>query len=64
MFDYNLLREFADSWGLLMLIILFLAVVIFAFRPGSAKHHEKMARLPLHHETAPDSKPDRNRVSK
>lgn len=45
--DYNTLREFADTWGLLFLSIFFLGVVVFAFRPGSKKSAEAAARIPL-----------------
>lgn len=58
MSEYDFLREFADSWGLLLLVILFLGIVIYTFRPGSARHHDRMAQLPLRHESAPDATPD------
>lgn len=40
---YSLLREFADSWMLLFLTLVFLAVIAWAFRPGSRKTHEEIA---------------------
>ena len=55
MTTYDLLREFADSWGLLMLVVFFLGVIAFVFRPGSAKHHAEMAALPLRDDTAPQA---------
>ena len=45
--DYETLRQFADSWGLLFLVIVFLACVGFAFRPGSKKKYEDAAKIPL-----------------
>jgi len=48
---YTLLREFADSWGLLLLVAMFLGVVLIAFRPGSKDLHRDMASLPLRKET-------------
>ncbi len=45
--DYESLRHFADSWGLVYLFVLFLAVVFFAFRPGSKKIYEEHAKIPL-----------------
>ena len=45
--DYNDLRQFADSWGLLALFIYFIGVVIFAFRPGSRDHADNAARIPF-----------------
>ena len=32
---YSLMREFADSWALLALFVIFLGVILFVFRPGS-----------------------------
>ena len=32
---YTAMRQFADSWGLLSMALFFVAVVLFAFRPGS-----------------------------
>lgn len=58
MSHYDLLREFADSWGLLMMVVLFVGVILFTFRPGSARLHKEMALLPLRNETAPPSASD------
>ncbi|WP_439273750.1 CcoQ/FixQ family Cbb3-type cytochrome c oxidase assembly chaperone [Pseudochrobactrum sp. HB0163] len=38
--DYNTLRHFADSWGLLGMFLFFLFVVFFTFRPGSKQKAE------------------------
>ncbi|MCM8558220.1 cbb3-type cytochrome c oxidase subunit 3 [Sphingomicrobium sediminis] len=32
---YETLRQIADSWGLLAMLVLFLFFVVWAFRPGS-----------------------------
>jgi cytochrome c oxidase cbb3-type subunit 4 len=45
--DYDTLRHFADSWGLLFLTLFFVCVVLFAFRPGSRKQADAAARIPL-----------------
>ncbi|AZN98909.1 MULTISPECIES: cbb3-type cytochrome c oxidase subunit 3 [unclassified Mesorhizobium] len=45
--DYNLMREFADSWGLLAMALFFVGTVAFAFRPGSRKQADEAARIPL-----------------
>ena len=45
--DYQQFRHFADSWGLVYLTVVFVAVVAFAFRPGSKEHHDRAARIPL-----------------
>jgi cytochrome c oxidase cbb3-type subunit 4 len=50
---YHVLREFADSWGLLALVTMFVGVVLFTFRPGGNAIHDDSAKLPLRNETAP-----------
>ncbi|PDQ23067.1 CcoQ/FixQ family Cbb3-type cytochrome c oxidase assembly chaperone [Mesorhizobium sanjuanii] len=45
--DYNLMREFADSWALLAMALFFVGVIAFAFRPGSRKQADEAARIPL-----------------
>ncbi len=51
---YTLMRQFADSWGLLYLVVVFIAVVIFAFRPGSKKYYSEQAQIPLKEEQNKD----------
>ncbi len=50
---YSLLREFADSWALLVLFLFFIGVVIWAFRPGSRAVHKDIANIPFRHEDKP-----------
>lgn len=57
---YSLLREFADSWALLALFGLFLAVVIWAFRPGSRAVHDDISQIPFRHEDKPAPAGDRS----
>ncbi len=45
--DYSLLRQFADSWGLLYMFVLFVGIIFFTFRPGSKEKAEKIAQIPL-----------------
>ena len=49
----SLLREFADSWALLALFGTFVAVVFWAFRPGSRPLHDDAANVPFRHEDKP-----------
>ena len=57
---YSLLRELADSWVLLVLVLIFAGVVAWAFRPGSRAVHDDAARAPFRHDAAPGSEEDRN----
>jgi cytochrome c oxidase cbb3-type subunit 4 len=40
---YTFLRELADSWFLLLMTLMFLGVIAWAFRPGSKALHDDAA---------------------
>ena len=44
---YDMLRHFADSWGLLYMMAIFLTVVVFLLRPGARNRAMDAARIPL-----------------
>ncbi|MEO1398784.1 MAG: cbb3-type cytochrome c oxidase subunit 3 [Pseudomonadota bacterium] len=44
---YTFMREMADSWGLLYMVILFVAVIAFTFRPGSKKVADDISKIPF-----------------
>ncbi|SFJ57826.1 cbb3-type cytochrome c oxidase subunit 3 [Jannaschia pohangensis] len=44
---YSFLRELADSWALLVLTLIFLGVIAWAFRPGSRPLHDDAAAVPF-----------------
>ncbi|MCF2905861.1 cbb3-type cytochrome c oxidase subunit 3 [Octadecabacter sp. CECT 8868] len=50
---YSLLRQLADSWGLLALFIFFLGVWVWAFRPGSRPLHDEAADVIFRHDDGP-----------
>jgi cytochrome c oxidase cbb3-type subunit 4 len=50
---YSITRQIADSWGLLAMFVLFAAIVVFAFRPGSRKIHNDISQIPFRHEDKP-----------
>ncbi|WP_136656513.1 cbb3-type cytochrome c oxidase subunit 3 [Nitratireductor sp. XY-223] len=52
--DYQTMRTFADSWGLLFMVIVFVAVVIYTFRPGSKKKADEIAQIPLKDDDDPN----------
>ncbi|EFL89403.1 CcoQ/FixQ family Cbb3-type cytochrome c oxidase assembly chaperone [Ahrensia sp. R2A130] len=45
--DYTFMREFADSWGLIYLFLIFIGAVFFTFRPGSKEVADRIARIPF-----------------
>ena len=50
---YTLLRQFADSWMLLALVLIFLGVIVWVFRPGARKAQEEAAMSIFSHDTKP-----------
>lgn len=42
---YNELRQIADSWGLLMMVVLFTSFVGWTFRPGSKQRLNEAATM-------------------
>lgn len=49
---YDMLRQFADSWGLLYMMAIFLVVVFMILRPGARANAEAAARIPLEDQAA------------
>lgn len=45
--SYESFRHFADSWGLLYMLAIFLIVLVMTLRPGSKKHAENAAQIPF-----------------
>ena len=50
---YSFLRGLADSWGLLLLVLIFLGVIVFVFRPGARKAQKDAAESIFRHENRP-----------
>jgi cytochrome c oxidase cbb3-type subunit IV len=46
-FEYQSLRTFADSWGLLFMLLVFLFVLFRAFRPSARSQHQDAANIPF-----------------
>ncbi|MFQ6546345.1 cbb3-type cytochrome c oxidase subunit 3 [Aestuariibius sp. 2305UL40-4] len=57
---YSILREFADSWALLVLFVFFIGVWFWAFRPKSRDLHDEIANSIFRNETAPGAPSDRD----
>ncbi len=54
---YSLLREFADSWMLLLMTLFFLGIFVWAWRPGSRATHEDIANSIFRHDKKPSEDP-------
>lgn len=48
---YDALRQFADSWGLVYMLGIFLVVLGFIFRRGAKSSALEAARIPLDDDT-------------
>lgn len=46
-FEYQALRTFADSWGLLYMFIIFVVILVWTFRPGTKRLSEDAAQIPF-----------------
>ncbi len=44
---YSFLRQLADSWFLLGMMVIFIAIVVFVLRPGSREIHDDIAQIPF-----------------
>ncbi|WP_414525291.1 cbb3-type cytochrome c oxidase subunit 3 [Pseudochelatococcus sp. G4_1912] len=44
---YNMLSEFAQTWGLLYFVGIFIAILIYALAPSRKKSFEEASRIPL-----------------
>jgi cytochrome c oxidase cbb3-type subunit 4 len=53
-FQYDAMRHFADTWGLMFLAAFFVIVLFFVFRPGSRQQYDDAAQIPFKHEEKDD----------
>lgn len=44
---YKSLAEFAQTWGLLYFVLIFLAVLVYALHPKRRRQFDDAARIPL-----------------
>ncbi len=44
---YTMMRQFADSWGLVAMALFFICAVLFVFRPGAKALADDAAQIPL-----------------
>lgn len=61
---YSFLRQFADSWVLLALTLVFIGVVLFVWRPGSRRLHRDAAESIFRNETKPAPDPASDEAKK
>jgi cytochrome c oxidase cbb3-type subunit 4 len=47
MSTYEAMRHFADSWGMLAMLLFFAGSIAFLFRPGAKKLADEAAQIPL-----------------
>ena len=44
---YETVAHFAQTWGLVYMVILFVGVLVYALRPGAKKTFDHAANIPL-----------------
>jgi cytochrome c oxidase cbb3-type subunit IV len=47
MSTYESMRHFADSWGMLAMLIFFTAVIAMVLLPGAKQRADEAAKIPL-----------------
>jgi cytochrome c oxidase cbb3-type subunit 4 len=52
---YDALRHFADSWGLLYMLGIFIVAAVMLFLPGAAGRARAAAQIPLRDDPTPPS---------
>ncbi|MBN9433944.1 MAG: cbb3-type cytochrome c oxidase subunit 3 [Bosea sp.] len=57
MMDYETMRHFADSWGLVYMVAIFLAAVFWVLRPRARQAARDAALIPFRDETGKDQTP-------
>lgn len=55
--SYEEFRHFADSWGLLFMALSWLALALWAFRPGARKRNRDAANM-IFDDTSDESRND------
>ena len=50
---YSILRQFADSWALLLMFAFFVSCILWAFRPGSRDAQKDVSTVIFRNEAAP-----------
>ena len=55
--SYEAARAFADTWGLLLLVAIFFAVILYIFRRGSTARYKRASRIPMSAPERPDEAP-------
>jgi cytochrome c oxidase cbb3-type subunit IV len=48
--EYQLMRTFADSWGLLFMFLVFVFVAFRALRPSARQFYDDAANIPFKEE--------------
>jgi cytochrome c oxidase cbb3-type subunit 4 len=45
--EYEAARDFADTWGLVFLVVIFLVIIFYIFRRGATERYKRAARIPM-----------------
>jgi len=53
---YSLVRAWAGAGGLVLMVIVFVIVLVYALRPANKKKFDRLAHLPLQDGDGPEDK--------
>lgn len=59
---YTFLRQLADSWVLLLLVLFFIGAILFLFRPGARRQQREAAESIFRNEKRPAPDADSKEV--
>ncbi|WP_299730416.1 cbb3-type cytochrome c oxidase subunit 3 [uncultured Tateyamaria sp.] len=51
---YSFLRELADSWVLVAMMVFYVIACLWAFRPGARAANDEAATIPFRNDGTPD----------
>ena len=54
--DFETAQHFADSWGLIYMVVLFAGIVLFLFRPRAKQSAKEAAMIPFKEEPAEEQR--------
>ena len=55
---YSFLRELADSWVLLAMVLFYVTACLYACRPSGRRANDEAAGIPFRHDEDPQNTPE------
>jgi cytochrome c oxidase cbb3-type subunit 4 len=55
--DFETVQNFATSWGLVYMVVVFLGILAFLFRPRARQSALEASMIPFHEDQAGENRP-------